>query len=156
MTLLNYVLITIALVAVLLATVTWWLTRRRMRELLVAQTRQIEMLRGELTGLAHRLEQAESVTEQIDEAVLITRIGEGTPEVEVPDRIVLSATLGEPIVKSAAFFHGLRRALAPESRNRIRFEMKREVRRARKQRRQDMKDAYRQLRRENLAESRTA
>jgi hypothetical protein len=45
-----------------------------------------------------------------------------------------------------AFGHGVARALSPESRNRIWFEMRREVRRARKQRRRDMKQAYRQMR----------
>ena len=46
----------------------------------------------------------------------------------VPDRVVLSATVGEPLVKAVAFGHGVRRALSAESRNRIWFEMRREVR----------------------------
>ena len=37
-----------------------------------------------------------------------------------------------------------RRALAPEVRNRIRFEMKREVKRSRKQRKTDLKQARRE------------
>jgi hypothetical protein len=69
---------------------------------------------------------------------------------------VLSAAVGEPLVRTAAVLHGVRRALAPETRNRIRFEMKREVRRSRKQRKQDMKAAYRQMRQGDLGESRTA
>lgn len=63
----------------------------------------------------------------------------------VPDQLVLSATLGEPLVKVAAFGHGVRRALRAESRNRIRFAMRQEVRRARRQRRRDMKAAYRAM-----------
>ena len=43
--------------------------------------------------------------------------------------------LRETVVKAASLAHGVRRALAPETRNRIRFEMRREIRRARKQRR---------------------
>lgn len=54
---------------------------------------------------------------------------------QVPERAVLSVTLGEPLVKLAAFGHGLRRALSAEARNRISFEMRREVKRARKARR---------------------
>lgn len=54
---------------------------------------------------------------------------------QVPDRAVLSVTLGEPLVKIAAFAYGVRRALSPENRNRIAFEMRREVKRARKERR---------------------
>jgi hypothetical protein len=53
----------------------------------------------------------------------------------VPERAVLSVTLGEPLVKLAAFGYGVRRALSAESRNRIAFEMRREVKRARKERR---------------------
>ena len=53
----------------------------------------------------------------------------------VPDRAVLSVTLGEPMVKLAALGYGVRRALSPETRNRIAFEMRREVKRARKERR---------------------
>lgn len=54
---------------------------------------------------------------------------------QVPERAVLSVTVGEPLVKLAAFGYGLRRALSAESRNRIAFEMRREARRARKARR---------------------
>ena len=43
------------------------------------------------------------------------------------------------VIRAAGIAHGLRRALAPEARNRIRFEMKREVKRSRKQRRADLK-----------------
>ena len=50
------------------------------------------------------------------------------------------------MVKAASLAHGVRRGLAPAHRNRIRFEMKQEVRRARKQRRADLKAAQRDLR----------
>ena len=64
------------------------------------------------------------------------------------DQLVLSAAFGEPLVKALALGHGVRRALSAESRNRIRFEMRREVRRARKVRRKEMKEAWRQMRTE--------
>lgn len=41
----------------------------------------------------------------------------------------------ESVIKAAGFAHGLRRAMSPETRNRIRFEVRRETKRARKQRR---------------------
>lgn len=68
---------------------------------------------------------------------LITDAGAEAQEIpaEVSSRLVLSATVGEPLVKLAAFAYGVRHALTPENRNRIRFEMRREVRRARKERR---------------------
>ena len=64
----------------------------------------------------------------------------------VADRVVLNAALGEPLVKAVALGHGVRRALSAESRNRIRFEVRRETRRARKQRRREMKQAWRDSR----------
>lgn len=60
------------------------------------------------------------------------------------NRVLLSATLGEPLIKVMAFGHGLRRALEPATRSRIAFEIKREVKRARKQRRRDQRAARRQ------------
>jgi hypothetical protein len=53
--------------------------------------------------------------------------------------------LRETVVKAASLAHGVRRGLAPAARNRIRFEMKQEVRRARRQRRADLKQAQRDL-----------
>jgi hypothetical protein len=53
--------------------------------------------------------------------------------------------LRESVVKAASLAHGVRRGLTPASRNRIRFEMKQEVRRSRRQRRSDLKQARRDL-----------
>jgi hypothetical protein len=93
-----------------------------------------------------------------DPAWVITHVGESeadgsaVDDRRVPDRLVLSATLGEPLVKVAAFSHGVRRALSPESRNRIWFEMKRETRASRRRRRQLRK----RLEREHRANLRAA
>ncbi|QIK76746.1 hypothetical protein [Nocardioides piscis] len=51
----------------------------------------------------------------------------------------------ETTIKAAGLAHGLRRALSAQSRNRIRFEMRQQVRRSRKQRRADLKTALRDL-----------
>jgi hypothetical protein len=89
---------------------------------------------------------------------VITHVGEPdsgsdqpTADLAVPDRLVLSATLGEPLVKVAALSHGVRRALRAESRNRIWFEMRREVRAARKRRRRLVKDYLRETRAQERA-----
>jgi len=58
----------------------------------------------------------------------------------------VSIAAGESLVRLLALGHGLRRALSAENRNRIAFEMRREVRRSRKQRRRDLKTARRTLR----------
>ena len=83
---------------------------------------------------------------------VITDLGVAVEPVEagtVTDRVVLSAALGEPLVRGLALAHGLRRALSAESRNRIRFEVRREVRRSRRRRKQEMKEAWRQVRAED-------
>jgi hypothetical protein len=59
------------------------------------------------------------------------------------DRSFVTVAAGESLVRAATLVQGLRRALSAESRNRIRFEMAREVKRARKQRRRDLRDARR-------------
>jgi hypothetical protein len=61
----------------------------------------------------------------------------------VDSALFADLVLRETVVKAASLTHGLRRALAPEVRNRIRFEMGREIKRARKQRRADLKAARR-------------
>lgn len=69
----------------------------------------------------------------------------------VPDGVVLSATLGEPLVKAVALAHGVRRALSPANRNRIGFEVRQEVRRSRKVRRAEMRVAWRRMKAEERA-----
>jgi hypothetical protein len=80
---------------------------------------------------------------------VITGLGEVEPApVAAPpiDRAAFADTvLRETVVKAASLAHGVRRGLAPATRNRIRFEMKQEVRRARRQRRADLKQAQRDL-----------
>src|SRR5262245_10706855 len=58
---------------------------------------------------------------------VITRVGEPEPDVEaasepvptVPAPVFADLVLKETVVQTASLFHGLRRALAPETRNRI-------------------------------------
>jgi hypothetical protein len=66
----------------------------------------------------------------------------------------VSLAVGESLVRVVSLAHGVRRALSPESRNRIRFEMRREVKRARKQRRRDVREAQRHLRTQPAAHRR--
>lgn len=64
----------------------------------------------------------------------------------VSARQFASVALGESLVRVVALGYGVRRALSAENRNRIAFEVRREVRRSRKQRRRDLKEAKRVLR----------
>lgn len=78
-------------------------------------------------------------------AYVITDAGrEELPEAGtmLADRFVLSAAVGDPLVKVVALGHGVRRALAPEVRHRIRFAMRQESKRARKQRRREMRAVW--------------
>ena len=85
---------------------------------------------------------------------VITRVGEPEPEPAptVPAPVFADLMLKETVVQTASLFHGLRRALSPETRNRIRFHMRQEVKRSRKQRRSEL----REVRREWAARQRAA
>ncbi|MDX6371834.1 MAG: hypothetical protein QOD98_822 [Nocardioidaceae bacterium] len=85
---------------------------------------------------------------------VITRVGEPEPEAvpAVAAPVFADLLLKETVVQTASLFHGLRRALAPETRNRIRFHMRLEVKRSRKQRRGEQ----REVRREWAARQRAA
>jgi hypothetical protein len=119
-----------------------------------AWRRDLAGARADLTDLRDRLDQLERrrVAPPVTEApaqFVITGLGQES-EADLPpptvDRAVFAdMVLRETVVKAASLAHGVRRGLAPESRNRIRFEMKQEVRRSRKQRRADVKAARRDL-----------
>jgi hypothetical protein len=70
---------------------------------------------------------------------------EGATPAPIGRPLFADTVLRETVVKAASLAHGVRRGLAPATRNRIRFEMKQEVRRSRKQRRVELKAAQRDL-----------
>ena len=61
----------------------------------------------------------------------------------IDGRLFTDIVVRETVVKAQGLVYGPRRTLDPATRNRIRFEMKREIKRARKQRRDDLKAALR-------------
>jgi hypothetical protein len=124
---------------------------RRVRSEARAETAELRSRLDSLTELLER--QAATMVRVDDPAYVITDAGT-EPRVHVPDRVVLSAAVGEPLVKAVALGHGVRRALSAESRNRIWFEVRREVRRSRKQRRREMKDAWRRMQAQDRAQDR--
>lgn len=128
------------------------ISRRELAMALSAARAETAELRNRLDALTDQLErQSTSMIRVDDPAYVITDAGAPQLEPTVTDRVVLSATVGEPLVKVVAFGHGLRRALSAESRNKIWFEVRREVRRARKQRRREMKDSWRRMQAEDRA-----
>lgn len=122
------------------------------RQALAAARAETAELRRRVDELTQQLERQSTTMIRVDDpAYVITDAGVPRPEPTISDAVVLSATVGEPLVKVVAFGHGVRRALSPESLNRIRFEVRREVRRVRKQRRREMKDAWRRVQAEERA-----
>lgn len=63
----------------------------------------------------------------------------------IEGRLFADIVARETTVRAGGLLHGVRRALAPEVRNRIRFEMRQELKRSRRQRRSDLKAALRDL-----------
>jgi hypothetical protein len=121
--------------------------RRRTAEELELARAESARLQAQVDDIERRLSSPVSVDEH---EYVITRLGdevtsepaETTPV--VPGPLFADLVLRESVVQAASLASGLRRALAPETRNRIRFEMKREVKRARKQRRADLRQARRE------------
>lgn len=115
--------------------------RARTHEALVSATADVEALRTQVEELSSALAASRAAADPVNPQVeyVITTAGAQQAETadlpQVPARPVLSVTLGEPLVKVAALGYGVRQALSAESRNRITFAMRREVKRLRKERR---------------------
>jgi hypothetical protein len=153
----------LALLAVVLVVLMVLARARTTRELREARA-EAASLRAQVEEIERRLAQVAS-RPRVEPGYVITHLGEEDPDSVERDGVPASAAveridgalfadlvLRETVVKTASLAHGLRRALAPETRNRIRFEMRREVKRARKQRRRDMKDLAQQVRATQRAE----
>lgn len=129
-------------------------TREHTDEVLATAAEATEELRQHLAEIEERIEAQRPVTSvparDEDPEYLITALGQrrsggaksAVPMLPAP--VFADAVVRESMIRAAALVAGLRRALAPETRNRIRFEMKREVKRSRKQRKADVKQAVRE------------
>jgi len=125
---------------------------------------QLDELDQQLRDQAARLEEAArvpAVTVVDDREYVISRLGErrvatgargALPLPTVPGQPVVDALLRESLIRTASLAAGVRRALAPEVRNRVRFEMRREVKRSRKERRLRLRLARRELHARQRAE----
>ena len=90
-----------------------------------------------------------TVLDQRDDEYVITRLGaepEAEPAPTLEPRLFADIVLRESVVKAASFAYGVRRGLSPANRNRIWFEVRREVKRARKQRKAEEREAVREWR----------
>ncbi len=103
---------------------------------------------AELRERLDRLERDTAAPVPSEREYVITHLGEEEPVERgacamVEGRLFADLALRETVVNAASLAHGVRRALDPATRNRIRFEMRQEVKRARKQRKVDLREAKR-------------
>jgi hypothetical protein len=124
-------------------------TRRRMRADVRSCRAEIADLRAQVDELSRTSGFPEG--ELRDDYVITALLLVAPPPASVPGDAreaagFVSLAVGESLVRAVSLAHGVRRALSPENRQRIRFEMRREVKRARKQRRRDVRQTQRHLR----------
>lgn len=139
--------------------------------LLLAVRAQRRAVRAEslAESLAERLDALEAPAvrpprpasdDEVD-AFVITEVGASHAHAAAPvahdidGRLFADIVARETVVKAASWTAGLRRALAPESRNRIRFAVRQETRRAGRDRRSEMKQALREFRARERADLRS-
>ena len=117
--------------------------RRRLRAELDARQADLDALRHRVDGLTARVPRHVDDTEYV-----ITDLGaERTPELtmrRIDGRLFADLVLRETVVKAASLTHGVRRALSAEVVWRVRGEVRRELKRVRKQRKADLKVARRE------------
>lgn len=135
--------------------------RRRLEQELLASRAELVALERRLDGLTQGFPPPPAGPDRPgDQDYLITSLvdrpspARGERSAEDPTGLVhpltgrefASVALAESLVRAISVVHGVRRATSAENRNRIRFEMGREVKRARQSRRRELKDARRHLR----------
>jgi hypothetical protein len=160
--------ITLALVAVvaaalaLVAVLAWRRAQVHAVRREEAAERELAALRERLAALERAARPTRAERAAREREYVITRLGEGDPsgtgrEVQ-PAQVSIKApafadlVVRETVVHTASWVQGLRRALAAETRHRIRFEMKREIKRSRKARKVEVREALREYRARHRAE----
>jgi hypothetical protein len=127
--------------------------------LAVRAQRRASRAEGAAAALAERIALLESPATTAPQPVVhdevstfvITGMGADEPHPRpvaqpIDGRMFADIVARETVVKAASWTHGLRRALSPETRNRIRFQVRQETKRAGKERRAEMKQALREYR----------
>ena len=126
--------------------------RTRGREQLTAAYALLAVLEERVAALEQARQVDPARRQGPDEAptYVIASIAEPAPAPVNADRrfegsLFADLVLRESMVKGISLAYGVGRALSPETRNRIRFLMRQEVKRSRKQRRIDLRAARRHL-----------
>lgn len=131
--------------------------RARSRALLEQTRAESAELRERLDALSAQVAEARHAAHAVQpEEYVITHLGEdedgsageyrpASEPTRIEGKLFADLVLRETVVKAASLGHGVRRAMAPETRNRIRFEMKREVKARRRSRKEELKQLRRDL-----------
>jgi len=130
-------------------------TRSRVRAQATYAHAETALLRERIAEVERRLAADAKVQTAPDAEFVITELGirEVSPDppalvpARIDGRLFADVVLRESVVKAASLVYGVRRALAPEARFRVRYAMKREVKRSRKERRAELREARRFLQR---------
>lgn len=144
--------VVVALVVVLCALLVVLSGRRRLVAELAESRARLEELDRRTETLREPEPQAVSPV-RAEREYLITSVGQAPAQHEVEPvtgpvsaRQFASLAAGESLVRILSFGYGVRRALSAESRNRIRFQMRQQVKASRRQRRRDLREMRRTLR----------
>lgn len=152
----------VAVVGLVVAVTTSVSGRRRLEHELQVSRESAERLRARVEELSRAVDVPDP-HHAPDQEFVITSLGDVAPAPAGEDGRAPAGLSGpafaslaarESLIRLVSLGHGVRRALSAESRNRIRFEVGREIRRARKDRRRELKEARRQLRAQSLQEAR--
>lgn len=133
-------------------------TRRAAHEELARARSETEQLRERVQGIEARLTPHPDVAATTEYVITdLGQTGQGLgsepdgsdtlPAVpgRIDGRLFADLVLRETVVKGASLAHGVRRALEPENRFRMRYTFRREVKRSRKRRRAELREARRLL-----------
>ena len=88
----------------------------------------------------------------LEEAPPAPSAGPAPAAQRIDGRLFTDIVARETVVRAASWTHGVRRALAPESRNRIRFQVRQQAKQARRDRRTEVREALREYRARHAAD----
>jgi len=128
--------------------------RARLSRELDARQADLDHLKARVDGLTARVPRPTEATEFVITDLGTVPTGDGPGVVStgstgggptrIDGKLFADLVLRETVAKTAALTHGVRRALAPEVVWRVRGEVRRELKRVRKQRKADLKVARRE------------
>jgi hypothetical protein len=157
-TLMTLVVAAVVIVAAVVMVAVVLVGRRRLEHELRESRAELDAVRERVEQLSTQVEETGSdrvrpnprefvITSLRDgDAALTARDDEAAAPQQLSAGQFASVALGESLVRVLSLGYGVGRALSPENRNRIRFAMRQEIRRSRRQRRREIKQTRRDLR----------